>query len=305
MKIIVDVLFPIFQEFPFSYLAEYNQDSLIGRRAIAPISSQLKSGIIIAERIPENIESTESLKEIYQLIDNKAFINPETIEIIHFISQFYVSSLGEVLKFVIPNGTLPRIKKTYELIDKNIFNDIKKVVGKSDVKYQILMILKDSKQLTLNQLEDLIGKTVSSQINDLIKQQIIKQDFKISKPIIDKKFETYLLPVKDKDAIIPKIRSNAYNQLEVIDFLSTETTNTPLNEIVRNNFLSSSAIKTLIKKDLIKSIDVEVDRQTEINYQIKPEDHELNEEQLTVYKDIVNNLNIFQTHLLFGITGSG
>ena len=305
MKIIVDILFPIFQEIPFSYVADYNEDSLVGKRVIAPVSTQLKSGIIIAERIPEQDSDLNSLRGIHKIIDQNAFINKDLIALINFISEFYVSSLGEVLKFIIPNGTLPRIKKTYELYNKNIFDNIKSVVGKSEIKYQILMILKDEKYQTLRQLEEKTAKTVSNQLNELVKQNVLKQDFKIEKPIINEKYETYLHPIKNKDEVIKQIRANAYNQLEAIEFLSNEKTKAPLSELVRNNFLSNSAIKTLIKKDLIRSEEIEIERQTEINYKMKPENHPMSDEQREIFEKINQDQNQFNCHLLFGITGSG
>ena len=66
----------------------------------------------------------------------------------------------------------------------------------------------------------------------------------------------------------------------------------------------NSSVDTLLKKGILKKIEIEEYRYNKENNCLYPR-HELNSDQKKVYEEVVSNLNNVIPYLLYGITGSG
>ena len=66
----------------------------------------------------------------------------------------------------------------------------------------------------------------------------------------------------------------------------------------------NSSVDTLLKKGILKIREVETYREVN-NIKYNYPKHELNDEQKSVFNEIVNNINKDETYLLYGVTGSG
>lgn len=111
---------------------------------------------------------------------------------------------------------------------------------------------------------------------------------------ISKKYDTYL------EIIDSNYKATSKKQIEVIELfnqnkkiLKKEATN-----------ISASATKLLIDKNILKEIKEEVYR-TNDNEIVSDNYHALNEEQVSAYKEVINNIHTFSPFLLYGVTGSG
>ena len=149
----LNILFPIFQEEPYSYFSDSIELNLVGRRVIAPLRNQMKSGLIVSVEEIDESENFE-LKKVESIIDDEPFIPAFFMDYISFLAKYYSSTLGEVLKFVLPNGTLPKTKKMVVLNFLPELQEWPKYIGKSKIKYEILRKLKETSYISLKELEE-------------------------------------------------------------------------------------------------------------------------------------------------------
>ncbi len=111
IKMLVDVAIP---NTKFDYLTyETDLDLHIGDLVLVPLKKKSKYGIVVATNVKRELPG---IKKIQRLVE-KNFISPKLLSLYKWISSYYVSYLGEVLKQAFPPKVLKRfeyIKKEYE-----------------------------------------------------------------------------------------------------------------------------------------------------------------------------------------------
>jgi primosomal protein N' (replication factor Y) len=167
------------------------------------------------------------------------------------------------------------------------------------------MELNENQNISLKQLENKLQKTVSTAVRDLENQGILHSGFKILEPEVKEKEQTLILPLKNKENILSKIKKNAYAQKEIINFLAEQTTATEKLFFTRSALFSTPSLNALIKKGFVETQTEIIERKTVADFYTKKFEFELTEEQQKATNSILKKLDIFQTFLLFGITGSG
>ena len=105
-----EVAFPIsnFKTFTYQIPEKLIAETHVGSRVLAPFRRQQKEGIIV------NILTSSSFKGetklINKLIDNYQIVTPELWELINWISNYYMTPLGQVAKTVFPKNLSTRYK---------------------------------------------------------------------------------------------------------------------------------------------------------------------------------------------------
>lgn len=113
---------------------------------------------------------------------------------------------------------------------------------------------------------------------------------------------------KDIREALIDIRKKSAPQAEILDYLLIREGKTFLSEILENTKTSRSSVDLLVKKGFLELEKMRIDR-----FSLKDEEHfrskpkQLTEEQKTALNKIELSLckNIYETHLLHGVTGSG
>lgn len=111
------------------------------------------------------------------------------------------------------------------------------------------------------------------------------------------KFDNYISLVQDENEINKYIINNerAHKQIEILERLKS-------GDILKKD-LSSSSVKTLLEKGLVKEVKVKKHR---INVEVEPESFLiLTEEQQNAFDMVYSKINEYNTFLLHGVTGSG
>ncbi|MCH9611839.1 MAG: Primosomal protein N' [Chlamydiia bacterium] len=113
---------------------------------------------------------------------------------------------------------------------------------------------------------------------------------------------------KELTEIAADIRSRFPKQASVLDVLLQNTKGLLLTELVQKAGVTKAPIDTLIKKELITSKQVIIDNselESDEFFQTAPKT--LNDEQAAAFKKITATIDqeIYQTHLIHGVTGSG
>lgn len=125
------------------------------------------------------------------------------------------------------------------------------------------------------------------------------------------KEQLFITPLKSKEELkkyVEKIRNINSSQADVLDQMLKADKGLLLSKLLEETKGSRSPIDTLVKKGYLSISKVRIDRSPLINQEyFKVSPKKLNPEQKMAFDRISKSIdeNIFETHLLFGVTGSG
>lgn len=116
----VEVVFPLpFRKaFTYSVPKDLQEFAEVGTRAVAPFGKRTLTGFII--NLPKKVLlNKEEIKPITDILDDKPIFTNKTLKFYEWISEYYLCSLGEALKLLVPQGTDVETKRKLLLI-KNL-----------------------------------------------------------------------------------------------------------------------------------------------------------------------------------------
>ncbi len=317
-NILVDII-PIgnFDKF-FTYKLEtIGNKNYIGHRVSVTLNKRRVVGIIAQEH-KDKLEFDESkLKNVTQILDDKPIISNELIELCKWISDYYLTPLGEVLKSVIPSRLLGIQTKYVHFLGISRF--AKEIL--TNPEHKIVNYLQNSKGLV--SINTLRNKLKISNIEKILESLEFKGILKVRSKSIGK------IPQKTVIQINPimfeQVRFQDYIDIlkrrkkiiELLNFLLEQAklgkTEVDL-EILKNEFPNVNISKNLkeiielgfISLSNIDNTDIETSYQKLYNY---PNELQLplNKQQKSVLEEILPSLENqkYCSFLLFGITGSG
>lgn len=105
------------------------KQKLIGCRVRVKLKNRPVVGVIINIIQDKSIDNLINLKDIELILDEKPIITKEQIELCKFVSSYYMSPIGKVIRLCLPPGALkiPYVKKPQRQEKKiHPFNEIKK-----------------------------------------------------------------------------------------------------------------------------------------------------------------------------------
>ena len=141
-----EVAFPIsnFKTFTYKIPESLIAETHIGSRVVAPFRKRQIEGIIV------NILETSSFKGeirlINKLIDNYQLVTPELWELINWISNYYMTPLGQVAKTVFPKSLSTRYKLQKLWFVESRFNidplQSEKLKKRAPKQYEVLKLVR-------------------------------------------------------------------------------------------------------------------------------------------------------------------
>jgi primosomal protein N' (replication factor Y) len=231
-----------------------------------------------------------------------------------WISGYYFCPLGEVVFSAFPKSILVESKTLYR-IEKEA--DLEKLEF-TKIQREIVNTLKN-KPLSLKQLENKTKSlSVRSTLQTLITRGIITPEHITSRKTVKPKYEKYVVfdlleDFKEYSASMfrnflkdSKIKSE--KQASLLSYLiNNKISEISQNELLKKTGVSSAAVNSLAKKEIISIDERKIFRKAEDEFSPEEKIIGLNPEQ----KQVLENLNgavkenKFITFLLFGVTGSG
>ncbi|RPI65538.1 MAG: primosomal protein N', partial [Ignavibacteriales bacterium] len=155
----VEVVFPLpFRKaFTYSVPKELQEFVNIGVRAVAPFGKRTLSGFII--NIPNSISlRKDEIKPISDILDDKPIFTNKTLKFYEWLSEYYLCSLGEALKLLVPQGTDVETKRKI-IVDKDFINELLLREKKKDsIKFKILLELSKRDELNFSLLQKVVRK---------------------------------------------------------------------------------------------------------------------------------------------------
>ena len=278
----------------------------VGMRVAVPFGkTKIFTGLVY--RIHHTEPTAYKAKEIHQILDDKPIVTVRQLEHWQWISDYYMCSLGDVLRAAIPNAFL---LESETLVVKNEIFQQEEILN--DEEYLIYEALQHQSVLKIHEISKILNKKgVFSVINQLIDKGVIvlkEEIFQQYKPKLVKYIR--LNKAFDNKENLSGLLDNlkrAKKQREVIlHYFSLQSqTQKPikLKDLQKSSNISSAVINALAEKNVFEVYTIQTDRilfDKETNV-LK----ELSEEQNKALSLINTSFESYNVNLFHGITSSG
>ena len=299
----IDVIIPLPIKSTFTYSINQDEFNFInpGFRVMVPFGkSKFTTGIVIRKhnQVPVSYEP----KEIEFIIDNEPCVTQNQLLFFNWISEYYMTPIGQVIKVALPKLLLLKSESEILLLKQDISG--LNIGINSKLIFDLLMINQKFSY------KDLIGKLEKSKINKAINELLLHSIITLKEEVYDY-FKPKSINLISLNQCIPPEELNKKlkrkkSQLIVVNGLKSNKNNSKFtfDELINFYNVSRATINNLIKsKILLKSEEI-IDRtQFEIEKLIKPKKLSANQNNALI--DIESNFLDKNVSLLHGVTSSG
>ena len=134
-EVYIDIkAFDIDHAFDYRIPPDLSSDIDIGRIIQVPFKNRIEVGYIVKIKDESELKDRE-IKDILKIVENRPVFDQERLELINWISEYYIQPLGSVIKFFLPPGgkykhaiTSPRVQlkfKDFITLNRNRYNKLK------------------------------------------------------------------------------------------------------------------------------------------------------------------------------------
>ncbi|MBC8388534.1 MAG: primosomal protein N' [Actinobacteria bacterium] len=134
-EVYIDIkAFDIDHAFDYRIPPDLSSDIDIGRIVQVPFKNRIEVGYIVKIKDESELKDRE-IKDILKIVEKRPVFNPERLELINWISEYYIQPPGSVIKFFLPPGgkykqaiTSPRVQlkfKDFITLNRNRYNQLK------------------------------------------------------------------------------------------------------------------------------------------------------------------------------------
>jgi len=325
MSDLIEVALPIPINHTFFYkIPEIEIKEIIGKRVIVPFGKRILTGVVVGKS--DQFELTDA-KPIIEVLDEHPIFDDNLLKFAKWVSEYYYTSLGEVLKSAMPpdftiqsinNISIQRIPS-----DKEIYEMQMRAPKRAKL---LQLIVKNEGKSSINTLQNELGtKNIAPQIQSLEEQGYIKIITSLTK-MKEKTIRAIKIPTEllndemQLQKAFDELDKSSPKQTQLFSHIYVEQKQGKEFVLIRDILkdakssespqrFSAAIIKALLEKQLIELINIprpvntrniQSLHQGEVNFQ-------LSQQQKSAFDKINESLCIkeFRTFLLDGITGSG
>ncbi len=311
MQYFLDVVLPIPLEKHFTYKITSEQAEIIqpGMRVFVPFGKK-KIYTAIAYKVHQTPPGVYEAKEIEQLLDDAPIINQLQLQHWQWIANYYLCTLGEVIRAALPKAFLLE-SETLVLLNQEVQIDETQL---SDNEFLVYEALQHQSSLSIG---DIIQITERKNVLPLLKRMIEKEAILIKETMYEAyrpkvvrhvllnqayKTEEGLLGLLDQLGRAPKQRDVV---MHLFQLQSGKERPVKVSELMKRSGCSSTIIKALVDKGVLEELKIQVDRANFGFQEGRSKAFELTEHQKQAFRAIKNAFEAQKTALLFGITASG
>jgi primosomal protein N' (replication factor Y) (superfamily II helicase) len=302
----VAVGLPIDEVFTYLVPPYFQEEIKRGMRVFVPFGKRQITGYV-ADFV-NNFEGKE-IKSIIEILDDKPTFDEDMLLLTKWVSDYYFSPWGEVLKAASPKG-LDMKSYRFVMLSNEGKEQLDKGLQKKGREKEILELLRPVKKLKLNQLIKKTGlKGITPYLVSLQEQGLIRvENLKEGSTRIHKK-EKFVKPASWISNIgqAKSLCKGAPSQTRCLDILFKEG-EVRMSDL-RKDFKGFLSIFTALqKKGLVEVFDRDVNPDPAIDKGFPKEEFlKLNSYQKKALESIIEGIdsNRFSPYLLHGITGSG
>lgn len=307
----VDVLLPLHLKDTYTYRVpqEYNEDIRVGQRVVVQFGAKRLYSALV-RRIHENVPSY-TVKYILSILDESPIVNEQQFRFWEWIAQYYMCYPGDVMAVAIPSA--------FKLASESAVAIHPEYEGElSNLSQNELRIVQMLSEHPIMKLDD-IARALNVQkimpiINGMIERKIVVMDEEL-KQRFTPRTEPFLnihprYAGEAAKQAFDELESKKNTQKQVAALLKfMQLSNFGRDAVLQKQLLDSediseSAVKTLIKNEILVKENHEVSRLQQYDQLTSPDSIELNEEQQAAFDYISSATNPAVT-LLHGVTSSG
>ena len=306
----IDVILPIALEKLFTYAITESESRFIkkGIRVAVPFGKRKIYTAIVAD-IHQKAPLQYEAKEIHQILDESPVVTIKQLEFWQWISNYYMCSLGEVMKAALPSALILESETIISLNTKSRIEDS----TLSDDEFLVYEALHHQSALKAKEIEDILDR---KSILNVLKKLIEKDLISLKEEITDKyqpKLERYVTlnvafsnevafnQMLDSLKRAPKQRALVLNYYTLV-----ATTNKPVKakDLLNKSKATTVQLKSLIDKNIFEEQHIQQDRLHFLATNDLPQ-IQLNKYQSESLNKIEQIFNKQDVVLLHGVTSSG
>jgi primosomal protein N' (replication factor Y) (superfamily II helicase) len=302
MKEVVQVALPIPNEDTFSYSvpSHLRGGADIGKRVLVPFKNRKMLGFIVGiGEPPEGI----ILRDVMDIVDEEPLFDQKRLDFLKWVSSYYMSSLGIVLKAAHPGGLGISIRRTIKLYERK--EDVAHIKGLNQYEEIVLKSLVSIPGITVERLFNIVDGLTHETLNSLRRKGLIEFDYELrSDPKI--KTEAVLSPLEGSN-MNEAFGRRSPAKAKIMEFILSHE-RVPYTSIKEVFGDVSRQVRELRKGGFIKVEQVETSRDPfsviSLNHERPPI---LNPDQEVAFREITDSMarEKFAPYLLHGVTGSG
>jgi primosomal protein N' (replication factor Y) len=312
----VEVLLPIPVPRLFTYRvpAVLNQNIQEGQRVIVQFGDRkVLTGVIIHihQQAPKDYEA----KYILDVLDDYPVITPIQLQLFQWIADYYLCSLGEVMNAALPSGlklsseSMVQLNPAFNLEESEFLFSEKEIVLLKKLQNESLTYSDISKLLGVKNLYSLLKSLVSKEAVILFEE--VREKYRPKKVSKIRLAASHAKPealeaLFEKLAKHPKQEAVILKYLQHVPAFQHQELNAQgiLKNVLLDEEISESSLKTLIKNNILEEFQVVVSRFGEMEDTVL---HPilLSEDQQRAQSEILQSFQSQQVVLLQGVTGSG
>ena len=300
----IEVIIPLPIKSTFTYTVNESEFNFLepGFRVMVPFGkSKFITGLVLNKH--NQVPISYQPKEIEFIIDDEPCITSNQLIFFKWISEYYMTSIGQVIKIALPKLLLLKSESEILLLKNDIseFN----ISNDSMLFFNLLMV---SKKLTY---KDLILKFEKSKLNKVLNELLTYSIITLKEEVYDYFKPKLINSISINESIDLESLKNKLigkrSQLIVAKDLILNNNNKlkfTYNELIKKYGVSRETINNLIKaKILIKSSQIINRTQFEIEELVKPK--KLSDHQNNALLEIESSFIDKNVSLLHGVTSSG
>jgi len=137
---------PIDRLFHYAVPSQLEKEVVLGKRVLIPFGSRQITGYIVGfiEESP-----MDRIREIIDVIDRKPVLSPRMLRLTKWVSDYYLSPWGQVIKAALPIGMKIESERVIRLKEIDLIKVIPETEKKSRDQAEVLRILEGKKELNL------------------------------------------------------------------------------------------------------------------------------------------------------------
>ena len=310
MTYYLDVLLPIALNRLYTYSISPEQANQLteGMRVVVTFGKR-KLYTAITIKIHQNTPTIYEAKPIEQILDQQRILHTNQIKLWNWLSEYYMCSIGEVLRAALPR-TLLLQGESYVKLNTEVYPKIN-TSSLTDKELLIIEALEFKSTLKISEICMILDqKSIMQHLNKLIQEKIILLEEKITKDFTYKKTKWIALAEsfsnQEWQNILEQLQRAPKQKEALLKLFGEKADQQAIEELSfrKKHIITPSIIKALVQKGLVTIEEKNTSRITNSN-NTSTTHFELSTAQEKAYLEILDAHQKKKVALLHGVTSSG
>lgn len=271
-----------------------------------PFGRTSQAGFVVALKDQTDIPRLAEISEVLE----ESVLTQEQIDLARWIAEYYLSSLSEALRLMLPPGR-SRQPECFITLTVDPEEALAKVTSTARGQIQVVKSLKDAGgSLSLSALKSKLGfSSLSSTLLTLETKGFLQRAYTVSKPAIKVKKVQFACLKIGKEVLRDASDSlkKAPKQRAILELLA-EAPEVSISVLLARTQAGRAVLKALLRKGWVELVEKDVSRYPDVSFPEETKDSlTLNAEQKQALGEILRSIEQEQPEvfLLQGVTGSG